>query len=130
MAEAGDMESLRSAAKDYAHRVTEVLGDKIDSIVLYGSVARDEAGPDSDIDVLVVSSDSKSVSRILSKISAEQAYETGSVFLLSDVFLDRDDLIEMQRVGSPFVRNLVADGIVLYDNGTFQGIRNQTAIGC
>ena len=130
MAEAGYIESLKSAADDYARRVTAALGEKIDSIVLYGSVARDEAGPDSDIDVLVVAPDSKSVSGILSKISAAQAYETRSVFLLSDIFLDRDDLIELRRVGSPFIRNIVTDGVVLYDNGTFQGIRDQTTVGC
>ena len=75
-------ESPRSAAWDYAHRMTATLGDKIDSIVLCGSVARDEASPDSDIDVLVGSSDYKSVSGILSKTSAEQVYEMRSVFFL------------------------------------------------
>ena len=130
MVQIGDIESLRVAAEDYTCRVTAALGDRIDSVVLYGSVARNETGPDSDIDVLVVSPDSKSVSGILSKISAEHAYETRSAFLLSDVFLDRHDLIELQRVGSPFIRNILTDGVVLYDNGTFQRIREQAAIGC
>jgi len=35
-------------------RLVEELGDKIESIVLYGSVARNEAQEDSDIDILVV----------------------------------------------------------------------------
>lgn len=32
----------------------ELYGDKLDRVILYGSQARGDAGPDSDIDVLVV----------------------------------------------------------------------------
>ena len=130
MTEASCTETFMSAARDYAQRATSALGEKIDSIVLYGSVATGHAGPDSDVDVLVISPDSKSIYEVLSSISAEQAYETRSAFLLSDMFMDRDEFVELQRVGSPFIKNVVADGIVLYDNGTFQGIRGQAADCC
>ena len=35
-------------------RLTELYGDRLERLVLYGSQARGDAGPDSDIDVLVV----------------------------------------------------------------------------
>jgi predicted nucleotidyltransferase len=48
-------ETHKKAAVEFARRVTSALGDQVDAIVLYGSVARGEAKRDSDIGILVVS---------------------------------------------------------------------------
>jgi uncharacterized protein len=45
---------LRELACRYADLAQEVLGEQLVSIALYGSVARGEAGPNSDIDLFVV----------------------------------------------------------------------------
>lgn len=45
---------LREAAEAYTRRVRAALGENLTSVVLFGSVARAEAGPDSDIDLLIV----------------------------------------------------------------------------
>jgi len=45
---------LIKLARRYALRAQEVLGDDLTSIVLFGSVARGQARPDSDIDLLIV----------------------------------------------------------------------------
>lgn len=45
---------LLSLAKQYAQVAQQVLGDNLTSVVLYGSVARGEAAPGSDIDLLVI----------------------------------------------------------------------------
>ena len=44
----------RGAVEEFVRRVLERYRDKIDSIILFGSVARGEAKEDSDIDVLIV----------------------------------------------------------------------------
>jgi microcompartment protein CcmK/EutM len=45
----------RGAAVDFARRVRERYGDVVETVLLYGSVARNEArGRDSDVDLLVV----------------------------------------------------------------------------
>lgn len=48
---------LRHMAERYAQVAGEVLGDDLVSVVLFGSVARGEARPDSDIDLIVVVND-------------------------------------------------------------------------
>jgi len=45
---------LHDLAKRYAAEAEKALGDRLVSIALYGSVARKEAGPGSDIDLFVV----------------------------------------------------------------------------
>jgi predicted nucleotidyltransferase len=42
------------AFEDFGSRMTDELGDNIDRIILYGSVARGEAREQSDVDVLIV----------------------------------------------------------------------------
>lgn len=47
-------EELRAVAREYARALEETLGDRLVSVVLYGSVARGESRPTSDVDLLVV----------------------------------------------------------------------------
>ena len=47
-------ERLRQILKEYRARLQEVLGDDLNSMVLYGFQARGEAVEGSDIDVLCV----------------------------------------------------------------------------
>ena len=46
--------TLRDLAEQYAAVGQAVLGDNLTSVVLFGSVARGRAGPESDIDLLVI----------------------------------------------------------------------------
>lgn len=45
---------LRQALADARHRLGVLYGDRLHRVVLYGSRARGDAAPDSDVDVLVV----------------------------------------------------------------------------
>ena len=44
----------RGAVEEFVRKVLERYRDKIESIILFGSVARGGAGEESDIDILVV----------------------------------------------------------------------------
>ena len=46
-------DTLSVTTEDFAQRVRTVIGDRVDSIVLYSSVKKEEARSDSDVDVLV-----------------------------------------------------------------------------
>jgi len=47
-------QTLQHLAERYAAIAQEVLGDNLTSVVLFGSVARDQARPSSDVDLLVI----------------------------------------------------------------------------
>jgi predicted nucleotidyltransferase len=47
-------EEYQEAVKEFVRRAREKYDDKIDSTILFGSVARREAKKDSDIDILVI----------------------------------------------------------------------------
>jgi predicted nucleotidyltransferase len=49
-----DKEHLRVILGELRRRLTAIYGDRLAKMVLYGSQARGDAGPDSDIDVMVV----------------------------------------------------------------------------
>jgi predicted nucleotidyltransferase len=46
--------SVRHALDEVRKRLTELYGDRLVRLVLYGSQARGDAHPESDVDVLVV----------------------------------------------------------------------------
>ena len=119
-------ERYLAAAEEFARRVTESLGDHVASIVLYGSVARGEAGPESDIDILVVGNDSRHLREVTSKIAFDLDCEGEFTFLISAFTIERDELLNLRRLGSPFVRNVLREGHILYDNDTFAGIPEMT----
>ena len=50
-------EKLLLLASEYSKSISACLGDRLVSVVLFGSVARGEASPNSDIDLLIVARD-------------------------------------------------------------------------
>jgi len=105
-------------------RVLNELSDRIRSIIVYGSVARGEATKDSDIDVLVVGRD-KDVREKVSDVGYEVDFENDFETFITPIHLTKDELEHRIKVGSPFIFEILKEGVILYDDGTFQRIREK-----
>ena len=102
---------LQGILVEYQLRLVELLGDKLDSIVLYGSQARGDATEGSDIDVLCVMKEPFDYAEMLdltSKASAELSLKYDVV--LSTTFVTRRDF-ESRNI--PFLMNVRREGIRL-----------------
>lgn len=107
--------------------LTARLGDSLVSVVLFGSVARGEAGEGSDIDMLVVSDsfNESSGERFLPFREIERDLRNseprrrlrkeGFGTLISPVPLTRAEV----RRNPPILLDVLTDGIILYDTGDF-----------
>ena len=102
------------------------LGDRIESIVLFGSVARKEAHEDSDIDVLIVTrDDDRKLQDRISKIRTRIDLDHNTLTAL--VQMSRNELERYLKLGSPFMESVVEDGVILHDSGFFEKIRGSLA---
>jgi len=104
-----DKRSVRAALDDYVHRITR-KHPEIRRILLFGSLARDEAVPGSDVDILIELS------------SCEEAFlQRIPHFLPShfpvgmDVFpYTSEELETMLQEGNHFVRHALREGVEIF----------------
>jgi uncharacterized protein len=126
MTQAADCQThLMALAKDYARALRDLLGDRLVSVVLYGSVARGEAGPSSDLDLLIVMETlpvgqfarkatlrrlDSMVDERLSVLEAQGCFSGLSRLIMSKV--------EAERI-IPLYLDMTEDAIILEDKGEF-----------
>ena len=115
------LDTLRHAANAFAQEVRAELGDRVDSIILYGSVARGDIHEDSDIDVLVIGQNVNAQKKRVSEIASAQERAAGDdeFIWLQPMTYDRDQFLDLYRIHSPYAENVVEEAIVLYDTGIF-----------
>ena len=120
---------LRDLAVEYAQSLRQQLGDSLWAVVLYGSVARREAAPGSDIDLLIVASGLPQA-RLARHTVLEQADRSLEPKLqalrrqgiLTDVCPILKTPDEAKRT-SPLYLDLVEDAMILHErNGFFSAI--------
>jgi predicted nucleotidyltransferase len=102
----------RRALETLVQRLYASYGSQIRSVVLFGSKARGDAGPDSDIDVLVVLSDDdphlcSNVRRLAARVSLE--YD----LLFSVRAMGRSHWERLARYRFPLYQAIQSDGIDL-----------------
>jgi len=105
-----NQKKYRGAVEEFVRRVLERYRDKIDSIILFGSVARGEAKADSDIDILVVGDVNLEE---LVEVSFPILLEYGELISAKNMEKDRFDF--SAKEGYSFIRNVLREGVVLYE---------------
>ena len=122
-------EPYREVVRRLLEELLKVFGEKLVSVVVYGSVARGEARRDSDIDVLIVIEDlpRSRFERLSMYMKAEERLDDllnklldeGYAVTISPILKTRE---EAMRV-SPIYLDMVEDAIIVYDKeGFFEGI--------
>lgn len=133
--------------KDYLDRLLrDFNGEKsgVTGVVLFGSVSRGEAGPESDIDLMFLTEDEKKtrdeIERCYQGIS-QQEYgqllgdrnlDLSPIIVKNSIF-DNCKGIEQRRTRGGFTYNVADNGIILYDRDgrtkrTFDSIRSEPHI--
>lgn len=102
---------IRKILKRLKRELIAIYGDEIHSILLYGSRARGDARPDSDIDILIVLKSEFNYSKMLelsSNMAASLSLENDVV--ISHAFVTEKDYRERQI---PFLMNVRRESIVI-----------------
>jgi len=114
--------SYAKAVEQLRNRLVKELGEKIDSIVLYGSVAKNTASEESDIDILVVArDDERGLYDKISKIRTQVDLENDTLTAL--LYVTSEELEHYAKLGSLFMKSVSEEGVILYDKGIFKKLR-------
>ena len=111
-------------AVEFAKRAVTKLGNKIDAILLYGSVSRGEAKKTSDIDLLIITNyahNSVFKDKIYT-IATDFEYENDFSFFLSMVFVTPNELAKQVALRVTFIENVREDAVRLYGKWLFSKI--------
>ena len=103
----------------FTKEALEKYRGRIQSIILFGSVARDKATEESDIDILVIEEgDRFKMRRNLASIVSKLLLSTGKY--VSVKTLSVQDFRYNLQLNSPFINNILKEGTILYKNEKFK----------
>lgn len=95
---------------EYRHELRERFPGNVEDVVIFGSKARGDDGPDSDVDVLLVLREGgrqiKKDARLLGHRLAATSDVVASILVYTD-----SEWQERARHGSPFFRAVMRDGV-------------------
>lgn len=104
---------LMNVIKEMSIKISDVYGDGLDSVIIYGSYARGEETADSDVDIALVLNkhETEQMHDMMTDIVVE--YELDQNKVLSVITLDYKEYSEWKSV-LPFFKNLKKDGVVVW----------------
>ena len=105
------MKPYDKVAAELAEKAEEKLGDKLVSLVLYGSAAKGTATDESDADIFAVVVDSDAKEELFD-LSFEIGMKRGVLF--SVVVRTLEELVMMREMGSIYLKEVSETGKMLY----------------
>ncbi len=106
-----------SDAIDEFVKLARISFPEIESIVIFGSIARDSGNKESDIDVLVIAKD-QGIQRELAYLSFDLTLKYKEVFEV--VVRTPQQIRELIRLGSPFIDAVINEGVIVYGAEAFK----------
>ena len=108
-------ENIRKMLAELAESLCYVYGDKLKSVVLYGSVARGMQTDDSDIDIMVLIDGNNDELRQYDEKLCDVSTDFSLKYLkvLSVVDVSYQEYVDWINI-SPFYKNVSEEGIVLF----------------
>jgi predicted nucleotidyltransferase len=102
---------LNDILRTLREQLAQALGHDLAQVIVYGSQARAEARPDSDIDVLIVMNGSLDYTDLMQRTSALVA----ELSLQHDVVISRTfaSTAQWENAGTPFLINVRREGVAL-----------------
>jgi predicted nucleotidyltransferase len=100
---------------DVTEEVLKIFGDKLRNLILYGSYARNEQDPESDIDIMILVDESEESLRkyryVISDVMGELTIKHGKLISLTEVTYSHfTDYLEVL----PFYKNVKEEGVEIY----------------
>ena len=96
----------------FAAQTKNLLGNKLDAVILYGSFARDDDAEGSDVDVLVLvnmpSEKIPSIRKSMHDIAFDVGWDSG---LLLSVIIENTDIYHTFKDASGFFNNVTKEGV-------------------
>jgi predicted nucleotidyltransferase len=106
---------IRGAIESYLNQLIAGYGNNVWSVTLYGSQARGEAEPDSDIDLLIVlSEDSPALRQALIDLAWQVQFEYDVI--ISDIICSLNQFQQMQANRFPYYQSIETEGVLLWKN--------------
>jgi predicted nucleotidyltransferase len=106
-----DRDWIQLIVREYRDRLAEILGEELESVVLYGSHAREDAEEASDIDVLCIMRSPfdygemiRKTAEAASKISLKYEVVISTSFVISEDYRSRN---------TPFLMNVRKEGVAI-----------------
>lgn len=108
--------AVRSLLTEYLLEVKKIYGSHLKSVILYGSYARGDYSPDSDVDIMILvdlkNEDMDLYSDALSEVGFEYnvAYDIWIMPVVKSI-----DHFQHWRYAYPFYQNISKEGVTLYE---------------
>ncbi len=108
------------AVEEFKEKLLAALPDQVRDIILFGSKARGDGHPESDIDLLVV----------LENPTKEQTDRVGDIMFdilfdrgveLSAITFSREEAMQKRELGTPLMRNVAEEGIIIMGEAIMVG---------
>ena len=109
-------EQLTHITNTITESAKKLLGDKLHSVILYGSYARGDFNEDSDVDIMILAdidetTEQRTFFHTMDEVTSDLDLELGTMV---SVHLKNKDFFYEWVTKLPFYRNVAKDGVTLY----------------